>query len=259
MVHWLVQTAQAHDALALAQAPEGLLSAAERERLAQLRSPKRRRDWLLGRWTAKQLIRSVVEREHGQAVALDALTIASAPDGAPEVRVADGAPLCAWLAGSRAVGGAPGRDARCAVSLSISHSHDRALCALLDGADTAVGCDIERVEARAPLFALDYFTDDELAHLYNAPPEQHDTLVAAIWSAKEAALKALRLGLTVDTRAVTCVPHESAAPESDPAPGWGRVSVTSDPRLLGREAPALRGWWRAEGGFVLTLAVAGPA
>ena len=239
MIHWLIQTTRAHPALAHGVPPDGLLSAPERERFEGLRTAKRRRDWLLGRWTAKHLLQEYLREHAGCTLPLDVLAVVAAADGAPE-------PVVAAISDLQA--------ARCtlqSLSLSISHAGDTAFCALLDDPGAATGCDIERVEPRAAGFAQDYFTGPERAALDEAPAALYDTLVAATWSAKEAALKALRLGLTVDTRAVTCVP------DAAPAEGWRPVTITADPALLGRAAPALCGWWRAQGDFVLTVARTG--
>jgi 4'-phosphopantetheinyl transferase len=83
-----------------------------------------------------------------------------------------------------------------------------------------------------------------------APAEQYETVITAIWSAKEAALKALRLGLIVDTRSVLC-----SIGWPDRSDGWANVAFTFDDHLLGLDAvPALIGWWRRMGDFVLTVA-----
>ena len=57
-------------------APAGLLSAAELERMGQFTAEKRRREWLLGRYTAKQLVQRYLDQETGQRPPLDALVIA---------------------------------------------------------------------------------------------------------------------------------------------------------------------------------------
>src|SRR6266498_4481543 len=98
------------------------LAAAEQARLAGLRVPKRRADWLLGRWTAKQ---AVLARLAGEGVppALDAVEVHAAADGAPE----------AFLHGRPA-----------GLSISLSHRAGVALCAVAP-AGVALGCDLELV------------------------------------------------------------------------------------------------------------------
>ena len=85
MIHWLIQSSADHPDLARGIAPAGLLSGAEQTRLAALKTEKRRRDWLLGRWTAKRLIQTYVERQTGLRPPLDAVVIEAEPSGAPRV------------------------------------------------------------------------------------------------------------------------------------------------------------------------------
>lgn len=225
MITWLVQTEDDLPALP----PAAWLSPPERERLARLQVEKRRREWLLGRWTAKRLLQAHLG-EPVAGPALDALAIVAAPDGAPE--------LVAELPSTGPVRGP--------LRLAISHSHGRAFCAVAER--IAIGADIELVTPRHPTFAHDYFTAAELASLAAAPAAAYDTLVTAIWSAKESTLKALRLGLTVDTRQVDCQLAPASATEA-----WATVRIHCDPVL---EAPPLCGWWRVSDGYVLTLAAA---
>lgn len=243
MIHWLVETDSAHPSLARGVPPGGLLNAAERDRFASLRSEKRRRDWLLGRWTAKRLLCTTLVAA-GDTLPADAIEVASDPDGAPTVRVDAGR----LVARDDTRPHSPIRES----ALSISHSRDRALCAVTQEDGVSLGADIEYIEPRAAGFAAAYFTPEEAALVERASDGERDTLVTAIWSAKEAVLKALRLGLVVDTRAIVCRP---CAPVDG---GWAPVSVEFDAVLLGREAPTdAAGWWRVVDGFVLTLAALG--
>lgn len=73
------------------------------------------------------------------------------------------------------------------------------------------------------------------------------TWITAIWSAKAASLKALHLGLKVDTRSVSCV----IEPLSKPPENWTRFCIDS----VLPETPQLAGWWRVHAGYVLTLVV----
>ncbi len=211
MIDWLMQSC---DDLPV---DIGWLCAEERFRYLSFANEKRRRDWLLGRWTAKQLLRGVV----GDQYSLTEIAVLSELDGAPLVCI-EGLP---------------------SPVLSISHSRGHSFCAMVqDGA--ALGADLEWIEPRVPGFVEDYFTEDEQALVQDAPlPE---ILITAIWSAKEAALKALRLGLTVDTRAVSCriepgTPHD-----------WTPFPLELDVERLKRAADWI-GWWRITEGFVLTM------
>jgi 4'-phosphopantetheinyl transferase len=231
MIYWLIQTADAHPNLARGIAPAGLLTTVEQARCAGLKTLKRRRDWLLGRWTAKRLLQAWLEERAGLRLPLDAFTIAAAPGGAPYV-VADDDPNL--------------QSAICHLRLSISHSGERAVCALSESG--MIGADIEQIAPRDWRFVEDYFTDHERAQAQSVPAGDRDTLVTAIWSAKESALKALGLGLTVDTRSVECRLGDALAD------GWSAIGITCDPRRLGGGVPALHGWWRRIDEYIVTVA-----
>jgi 4'-phosphopantetheinyl transferase len=116
------------------------LSPIERERLEQLVIPKRRNDWLLGRWTARKLVEELFQSSH--------FAIVAAPDGAPEL---------AWS------------EERCTrqfdISLSISHCHGWAFCGLSQVSGLRIGVDIERIESHSPAFIDQFFTDPERAEV----------------------------------------------------------------------------------------------
>ncbi len=214
MIHWLIQTSDTHPDLERGIPPGDLLDAVESERFAALKVDKRRRDWLLGRWTAKHLLRSMMN----STIPLSDIPIRSREDGSPY------SPQFP------------------ALSLSISHARERAFCAA--AADAVIGADIETIEPRNPVFIDDYFTGDEQRIVARAA--DRDTIVTAIWSAKEAASKAVRMGLRLDTRTINCLIEPGAARE------WTPFHIEFDSRTLDRVAPA-SGWWRAAEGFVLTL------
>ena len=218
MIHWLVVNAGE-----MTGPPWRFLSEAELARLANLRFSKRRREWLLGRFAAKRLLIEAL-REYRDLDMRD-VTVGNDPDGAPYLAV-------------NGVGRVP-------LSLSLSHRDDLAFCALGDRPGPSVGADVERVEPRAESFVHDFFTAREATLAYGAPPSTRDLLVTVVWSAKEAVLKALRLGLTVDTR------HVEIRPGGGDLWGvWRPLAV--DCTLP--DVPPLRGWWKPWGSHVLTLA-----
>jgi 4'-phosphopantetheinyl transferase len=213
-------------ARALADVPRGddWLSAHEREHLARLKVPKRRDDWRLGRWTAKQALRSAWGRV-GMPSDPGALQILAAPDGAPQL-VGIPPPL---------------------PSFSLSHSHAAAFC-VVGPAGVRVGCDLETVEPRSAAFAHDFFTEHERTLFDRCQAVLRPLVTTLIWSAKESALKARRTGLRADTRSVGV--HWSGGLTGG---GWQALEVT----VAGVRSP-LRGWWQTHGQFVLTI-VAQPA
>ncbi len=241
MIDWLVQSAKHYSDLIDGRVPQGLLSAAEQARLAALKTGKRRHDWLLGRWTAKHLVQSCLEREMGVRLPLDKLTVGNEPGGAPFVE---------WCVPNASM-------QRLALHLSISHSNEHAFCALLSSVGQAgsfvrgLGADIERVEPRSLGFVQDYLTAVEIAQVRQAPDDLRDVVLTALWSAKESVLKALHRGLTVDTRRIACVLDRPV----QPAPRWQSLDIQCDPGLApGQE---VRGWWRSldDRPYVLTLAI----
>jgi 4'-phosphopantetheinyl transferase len=233
MIHWLIQSSSDHPDLARGVAPAGLLSDVEEARLAALKIDKRRRDWLLGRWTAKRLIQTYLEQRTGLCLPLTALVIEPDPNGAPCLIVASPYHHLPAIRNLR---------------VSISHSGGRAFCALVEDGD--IGVDIERIEPRDWQFVEDYFNAEEILRVRLAPAEQYETVITAIWSAKEAALKALRRGLTVDTHSLSCY-----IPALEHVDDWSAFDIVCDRRLLDLPlAPSLAGWWRRMDDFALTVA-----
>ncbi len=211
MIRWATASASAPRFVAACGELDRWLGPAELEHLSGLTVVKRRRDWLLGRWTAKGLVTAHLRSGIPRFVSIEA-----GDDGAPRVHH-DGPPL----------------------SLSISHCRGRAACAVAGG-EAPIGVDLEWIEPRSDAFVTDFFTTAEAARVRGARGPQRDRLVTATWSAKEAALKVARTGLTVDTRTVEC---EVLGDGRDWSPLRMRTSTGSMP-----------GCWRESGGYVLCVA-----
>ena len=241
MIHWLIQSAQAHPELAESVVLAGALHPDEQIKLAALRTEKRRRDWLLGRWTAKQLIQEVVRQRTGQDLALAEIEVRNGRRGDPivngQLSMVNGQPQETEL--------------NSLVTLSISHAHGHAFCAVVERPSWPIGADMEWIEPRSEVFVADYFTAAERELVSQAAGEMRDVLVTAVWSAKEAALKALHLGLTVDTRSVACL----IEPVGERPLTWTPFTICTDATRLPQPAPPLTGWWRTYENFVLTLVV----
>jgi 4'-phosphopantetheinyl transferase len=211
------------------------LSVTEQARYARLKIEKRRRDWLLGRWTAKHLLQTYLSQPSHEVVPLDALVVESR---------ADGVPFAVWCRGAESQ--------LLTVQLSISHSQAHAFCALApqsSHACTSLGADIEKVEPRSSAFVADFFTPDEADSVWRASDQQRALLVTLIWSAKEAALKALHKGLSADTRRISVVCDLTDRTTC----AWAPLRFDLDPGAFGESTAS--GWWRVAGEFVLTLAV----
>ncbi|MFW2387672.1 MAG: 4'-phosphopantetheinyl transferase family protein [Polyangiales bacterium] len=192
------------------------LSVEERTVLSGLTFPKRRSEWALGRCAAKRALRSVVGAER-----LAQIEIVAAKDGAPEVFV---------------------DRRRREIGISISHREGVAACVVDEGGP--VGCDLEAIESRTSRFVNDFFTETERLTTSETPGTFHERHVALIWSAKESALKFLRVGLRRDTRSVEVRVDNPLSG----APSWGGLQATVQP-----EGRTLHGWWRQAENLVFTV------
>ena len=213
-VHWLAGSETQ------VPASQTWLSPREAERLALMRYTKRRNDFLLGRWTAKQALARRLGMAPDDLGTLATIEVRNAPDGAPEAYV----------------GGTPVDHV-----VAMTDRAGWAVCALIDG-DRRVGCDLELVEPRSDAFVATYLTPAEQALVAAADHDRHRT-ANLLWSAKESALKVLRTGLRRDTRSV-----EVSLVGDEPAEGWRQLRVRAE------EGVIFPGWWRQYGEFLLTIA-----
>lgn len=217
------------------------LSDAEREQALALRFEPRRRDWLRGRRAAKEAVARVMRERWDTAPPLADVAIEPAPGGAPRARLS--------RAAAPAGGFAPGQ--HLPVAVTISHRAGAVFCAAAAADEVAgtLGADLELLEPRSAAFVADFLRAEETA----ACP-------AIVWSAKEAVLKALGLGLTVDTRTLACVPEDVPAPTAGvlvDGEGWRTFRLLESPPGAG--SVRLTCLWRTRGPFVQTLAYGRPA
>jgi 4'-phosphopantetheinyl transferase len=210
-----------------------VLNDAERERVAELRLAKRQNDWLLGRLVTKELVQVWLRETFGAQVACADISIRTAPGGAPLLRVkgrrALGLPLCA---------------------VSLSHSQEHVLAAVTAEPGQRIGVDLEHIEPRSQAFVDDYFTLYEKQRVAWTPAPERDVVINAIWSAKEAVLKVLGIGLTVDTRALSCKLYGDGR-------GWCFLRAELSPVLWHHGVRSIGGWWQRQQDFVLTAAASG--
>lgn len=223
-VQWLEQTAS--------DVPEKTdwLSTSEQERVSSFRVPKRRTDWRMGRWTAKHAVAAYLNLSQSHPRLAD-IEIRPTEFGVPRVFIAD---------------------QPAAITISISHRSVWAVCAVAP-ADAMLGCDLEIVEPRSDAFLRDYFTAHEQALITLASPADRDRLANLLWSAKESALKALGVGLTVDSRTTDVTFLETpTGNEPSQAAAWHILRVTH----IGGQI--FHGWWQCAGTLLRTM-VASPA
>lgn len=213
-IYWLQQTE--------ADVPPGddWLSGGERAILEGLRYAKRRADWRLGRWSAKCAAAAYLKSSI-PPTCLAEIEVYALPSGAPQVVLPNGL--------------AP-------VAISLSHRNSIGMCAI-GRPDTAIGCDLEIVEAHSTAFMRDYFTEEEEWEIAQAPAGSRQTFVAVLWSAKESTLKALQEGLRLDTRSVSVRLGSRADEISD----WHPLQVRC------QRGELFHGWWQQTGNVVRTL------
>ena len=219
-VYWLEQSAAEVPAL------DDWLSANEALVLDGIRFPKRRADWRLGRWTAKRGL-AIYLNVPRDAQALTAIEITPAPGGAPEVVF---------------------RNKPAPVTISLSHRAGQAIC-VIARPGVALGCDLEIIEPRSDAFAADYFTAEEQALVARASAADRYRLLALLWSAKESVLKALRVGLRLDTRCVAVSPADGLPREGQD--GWHPLEARYNEQTF-------QGWWHNQGNVLRTLVGAPP-
>jgi 4'-phosphopantetheinyl transferase len=191
----------------------------EKEVVAGFKFPKKRNDWLLGRWTAKTTVKAFLKKSYPQ-FPFSQIEVRAAEDGAPEVFL-DNTPL--------------------PVFISLSHSNGVGFCTITEPG-FALGCDLEKIEPRSEAFINDYFTEKEIAQIavFQGRPEMCANL---IWSAKESALKAVRSGLRIDPRRV-----EVSFDQSSNFNHWQKLEVKA-PKL----SKHFFGYWKVDADFVETV------
>jgi phosphopantetheinyl transferase (holo-ACP synthase) len=218
--------------LAHGQAWPGLLSPREETILGGLGLVPRRRKWLLGRIAAKRLVRELL----GEDLPKHQVSVLNQPSGEPFVLLE----------------GRGGWE----FPISISHRSHIGMAAVPDRQGRRIGADLETVEPRDQALVRQFFTESE-ADIVDASGADCDLTMARIWSAKEAVLKLLGLGLRIDTRGV--VVDLAGPPFPDCPDGWQPVTVEVVAKLPRQDMlHNLRVCWRREPDCVLTVAVSGP-
>ena len=237
-LYWLQLTAD--------ELPAGTdwLSPGEAATLTGIRLPKRRADWLLGRWTAKCATALYLKRplQHGSLAQIE---IRASASGAPEVFCPDQVEP---------------------IQISISHRERVGLCVVAPFG-TAIGCDVELIEPHTDAFVADYFTPEERTMIACSSSCEKQLLISLLWSAKESALKALRAGLRFDTRSVAVNLQDKSFDESgqsladerpaekspiDSRSGWRALQVRHF------EGQTFQGWWQEQERIVRTVVAVPP-
>ena len=151
-----------------------LLSQRELDEYHAMKDGPRRTEWIFGRAAAKDAVRAWLKRHHGMDVYPADVEIHSDGHGRP---YADGP----WV---RRIDEAP--------RLSIAHKGAFAVAAAGRG---VLGVDLETIESRDAGFDAVAFDDDERRLLERLEGTHRDEWVTRAWCAKEAAGKAMGVGL----------------------------------------------------------------
>jgi len=199
------------------------LSTNEQRFLDRLKFPKRRKEWVSGRLAAKAAALKLLQRDLDP----ERLEILPSITGEPVLRVSGAPP-----------------DAE-PVRVTISHSGEIAGAAAFRTSEAgAVGLDIERIGPVDPALHHLAFTPGEISHLQmTADDGELGRLVLRLWTAKEAVLKAVGVGLKASLQAVGVTP-------GDHADSWRARFIAPD-----GAARMFRVQTAFVGGYVLSLAV----
>ena len=207
--------------------PGSWLSVGECQKLTTLRFAKRREEWLLGRWAAKSLARTM-PGFHGYA--LSDLEVRNSADGSPQLFRSSGDPFPVWL--------------------SLSHREGQALAGMTFGSSLRIGVDLEMIESHPDEFIRDYFTAGECAWLASSSAADRDFVGSLIWSTKESMLKALQVGLRWDTRRVEVFAPGDFGSTSPSGLPWQRIRIRESVPTSRQWAA----WWQRRRNLLMTIA-----
>ncbi len=163
-----------------------VLGPAELAAFGSLKTPKRRLDWFSGRLAAKRLALAVLAERGEKAEAVE-LEVHNREEGSPFL-VLRGTPLDD-------------------IPVSLTHGPSGAAAATA-GPGRLIGVDLEIVAERPASFASIFAHPSERSPEFSSPEGQ-----TRLWTLKEAALKLLSLGLSVDLWDVRFPSIGNPAPE----------------------------------------------
>ena len=184
--------------------------------------PKRRNDFVRGRWVGRELARL--------SLGLDPHHVAILPDD-------QGVP---WLDHDD--------EGRLPYSLSLSHTSGVAAAAMVE-LPCRVGVDVECPLQAPTAIARDYFAPIEARRYEGASDEEMAWRGAEVWSLKEAVLKALGLGLSVSASTVTVLSVEDTSASA----GWYDAKIMVAQTVL-PEGMRVEAWVQRQPSAVLAVA-----
>ena len=163
-----------------------VLGPAEQEVFASLKMPKRRLDWLAGRLAVKRLALAILA-ERGEKAEASEVEVHNREDGSPFL----------------ALRAKPIAD----IPISLSHGPLGAAAATA-GPGRLIGVDVETISERPDSFVSIFAHPSERVPEFSSPEG-----LMRLWTLKEAVLKLLSLGLSVDLWDVRFSSGESGSPE----------------------------------------------
>jgi acyl transferase domain-containing protein/phosphopantetheinyl transferase len=171
-----------------------ILNHRERQEFYALGGPEQRQaEWLLGRFAAKDAVRSFLKKHHGLSIPPADIEIAKDEHGRPQ-------PRGCWL---QEIGYTP--------ALSTSHSGQLAIAiAGRCAAHEYLGVDVEQIEPRSPDFEEVAFTPQERGLLDSMGNAARQEWLTRFWCAKEAVGKAIGRGLLHGPQSVLVEAVEAA-------------------------------------------------
>ena len=194
------------------------LTQQEKQILENLKFLKRRNEWRLGRWTAKNAVQKYFESQ--KHLTFQDIHILTRENRSPYIKI---------------------DNHENNIALSISHRERKALSAVSDNFN-AIGCDLELIETRSELFITDYFTPNEV-NIVTSHPDQKDIIANLIWSAKESVSKVVQLGLNLSTHDVDV--HTIQFENSSE---WNDMDITLN------NSNSFYGKWKQLGNYIITVA-----
>lgn len=216
---WIVERSQAC-------VDESALSLPERARADRFTGPDDRRQYVRTRVALRTILSERLDVEPAR------LEIGCGPHGAPRV---------AWP--------------HAELCFSVSHSGDLALIALACGRQTGVDVELVRRELDIERIATRWFHPRETARLQRHPPHQQRQAFFAYWTAKEAYVKALGLGLRKPLRGFEIDVRDRSGPvlvsdPGEPVGAWTLRALSIAPgyaaTLAVHEDPATSPWPRVQ-------------
>jgi phosphopantetheine--protein transferase-like protein len=159
---------------------------------------KRQFEWISSRIASKKMIRQILK---GEKLNFPDIRIQKEETGQPYI----------YITGQGRLEG----------KFSLSHSNGFVFCGYSPAKEIKFGLDIEKIEDRTLEFVQDFFTPWEIEKYLTLDKSDNNEYTTMVWSAKEAVLKTMGLGLSIDTRKVEIVPKSIRKKP----PGWNECSA----------------------------------